>query len=355
MSTLVAPSVANKVQKAVSKQDVLQLIPQLEIEPFFIWRHLDRERIVGLIGDRGGGKSAGSSTMGLVDFMLEGKPLWSNMLIACDIEIDDETAQRYELNCGGVAHYKSQPLDKLALLNLDERYMNGCLVIEEINVDFANARRSMSNTNIDFDMVCQQLRKFKTSLVYNVIDEMFIDVQLRTLTDIMIKTYDTAFDLDALERKKPAGVDFKWSIYPLSAYLVGEQNKFAVTKKPLPPVYFNFAPWHGIYDSTRYQKSEVYSMSRALKAKLMVKSSPEMEAEIEKWAWLEAAIRELADAGRGVISRSELWQYLKVHEKGLSINRVGQELPRFGIVPHGRESYQLQPRALGGVRELQPA
>jgi len=214
-----------------SKQAILQMIPQYEISPIFTREHLDREIVLGTIGDRGGGKSGSDAVIATVEFLLAGKPVWSNMVISCDITIDDETAMKYGLNSGGVAHYESLPLDKDALLKLYETYREGCLLIEEINVQYSNVRRFMTNTNIDFNETCQQLRKFKVSLLYNVIDEMFIDPQLRSLTDIFISTYDTAFDLDSLDRKKPAGLDFCWKIYPMTGYLRGEQGRYLAIKK----------------------------------------------------------------------------------------------------------------------------
>ena len=179
-------------KREIAKEDLLKLIPKLHINQgnyLFYQEYLDREYVLGTIGDRGGGKSGTDAVVSFVDFMLRGKPVWSNMKIQCDIFVGDESAREAGLGSGGVAHYESLPLEKGALLKLDERYRDGCLVIEEINVQYSNVRRFMSNTNVDFNEVCQQLRKFKTSMIYNVIDEMFIDSQLRALTDIFIKTY----------------------------------------------------------------------------------------------------------------------------------------------------------------------
>ena len=41
----------------LTKQDILQMIPQYHIRSIFIRQHLDREIVIGTIGDRGGGKS----------------------------------------------------------------------------------------------------------------------------------------------------------------------------------------------------------------------------------------------------------------------------------------------------------
>ncbi len=302
--------------QSLKRQQILQLIPQFEIKPIFLREHLNREIVIGTVGDRGGGKSGSDAVTGIVDFLLAGKPVWSNMEIRCDIEIDNDTAMKYGLNYGGIAHFQSQSLEKAALLRLDETYRDGLLLIEEINVQYANARKALTNTNCDFNEVCQQLRKFHTSLIYNVIDEMFIDIQLRALTDVFLKTYDTAFDLDSLEQHKQAGLDFKWSIYPMSGYLAGEQGKYVITKKPLPPIFLHFGSWRGVFDTGHYQEKGTYSMNRrdkekaALEANISVESSPEMVKHTTEWAWLAEAARDMKEAGQHIMEPRDLVRWL---------------------------------------------
>ena len=313
-----APSVEKEI---ITRENVLRLIPQHYIDSIFLRPHLDRELVIGTVGDRGGGKSGTDAVLGLAMFMLAGKPVWSNIKIQCDIQIDNATAREHGLNSGGVAYYESLPLEKVALLKLDETYRNGCLVIEEINVQYSNVRRFMTNTNIDFNEVCQQLRKFRTSLIYNVIDEMFVDPQLRALTDIFIMTYDTAFDLDSLAAHKQTGIDFKWKVFPLSGYLAGEQNKYSITHKSLPSVFFHFEPWRGVYDSMRHQEKGTYSLNKrekeaALKAQFSTEYSEDLEkdkAEYDKkWAELDGAIINMSRNGTKEIERYLLYDELGI-------------------------------------------
>lgn len=317
---------------SVTKADVLKLIPRQFISPVFWIRHYNREVVIGTIGDRGGGKSGSDAVLAMTDFMLMGKPVWSNMDIGADIEINDDAARQFGLKGGGVASFHSQPLEKDALLGLDERYRNGCLVIEEINVQYSNVRRFMTNTNVEFNEVCQQLRKFRTSLIYNVIDEMFIDPQLRALTDIFIRTYDTGFDIDARSVRKPLGVDFSWRVYPMSGYLAGEQGRYAITKKPLDRIYLHFAPWRGIYDSMQHQEKGKYSTTKkereaSLKANITADSSPEMEREMAEWRWLIERVRQWRQDGIKTLSSSQLVQML-----GRPITRAIREaLPVWGV------------------------
>lgn len=297
--------------KTITKDEVLRLIISHMIRPIFIRPHLDAGQmwafLAGFIGDRGGGKSAGSAVTGLVDHMMSGKKVYSNMTIAMDIEVEDAVAQSFGLNSGGVVHYESLPLDKDALLDLDDRYRRSCLVIEEINVQFSNVRRTMANTNVDFNQVVQQARHLEMSIIYNVIDEMFIDPQLRTLTDAFIRTYDTAFDIDSLQNGKPRGIDFKWTIYPWTGYLAGEQNK----RKPMPPVFFHFEDWRGVYNTLQNQERGIYSMStkdknKRLMMKMSAESTPEMVDDLNQTKFVRELALKLKNEGRDELSAAEL-------------------------------------------------
>jgi hypothetical protein len=304
------------VDKRYTKDEILRLIVAQEIKPIFLRPHLDSNHkwalIAGWIGDRGGGKSAGTAVTAVVDQMISGKSVPSNMLIKCDIQVDDNVARDYGLNSGGTVHYESEKLEKDALLNFSEKDRGKCFVVEEINVEYANARRPMANTNIDTNETVQQARHYEISILYNVINEMFIDSQIRTMTDIFVKTYDTAFDLESLETKKERGLDFKWEVYPWSAYLCGEQGKYKNTHKPLPPIYLPFKPWRGIYSTLISQKKGIYSLSTRDKnkqflASITAESSPEIQDHFNKWGYLYPKVVEIYESG---VKEMELYELL---------------------------------------------
>jgi hypothetical protein len=324
-----APSPSSTTFK---KDDVLRLIVAQEIKPLFLRPHLDQRYLwaflCGFIGDRGAGKSGSCAVVSLVDRMVSGQKVFSNMKIKTDILVDDDIAAKYGLKSGGAVHYESEDLDKDALLDLDEKYRRSCLVIEEINVEYSNVRRAMSNTNVDFNQVAQQLRHFETSLIYNVINEMFIDPQLRSLTDVFVKTSDTAFDIDALNAKKPRGLDFKWEIIPTSAYLRGEQGK----NKRLPPAYFHFADWQGCYDDMINQTKGIYSVSTKDKnkkflAKVSTESSGEMTEHFTQWQWLVDMIQSWKKDGVRFLTRKEI---IRMIGRPLT-DSVRRELPVWGV------------------------
>lgn len=308
------------LDKAVTKDDVLRLVvAKLARNQWLFMRpKMKGEReyaiILGTIGERGGGKSGSDAVLALVEHAFMGKKLYSNMHIGCDVVIGDEMAWRETnglLKTGGTISYRSEPLEKNALLNIDERYYRSCILIEEINVQYSNVRRFMSNTNVDFNETAQQIRKMESSLIYNVIDEMFIDTQLRYLTDIFLKTYDAAYDESNFGRK-PRGVDFMWKVFPMSGYLAGEKKKYSNTKKALPPVCFHFGAWRDSYNDMKHQQKGLYSLSTKDKINMMmsVESSEEMEAHHNKWDWLEDKIRILKNQGIKLMPAPKFKAYL---------------------------------------------
>ncbi len=354
--------------KEVTKDQVLRLIVRNMIRPIFIRRHLNAEQewalVIGAIGDRGGGKSGSEAVIALVDHMMDGKICYSNMKISCDIEVEDEIARHFGLNSGGIVHYESEDLDKAALLKLDNRYTKCCILIEEINVQYSNVRRFMSNTNVDFNEVAQQLRKLESSLLFNVVDEMFIDPQLRTLSDIFIKTYDTAFDVNNLANHKHRGLDFMWRVYPWSAYLCGEQGKYDKARKPIDGVVCHFGPWRGIYNSQRHQEKGIYSLStrdknKMLQAEVTAESSPEMKEHFDEWGYLYSVVSELYQSGCKEILEAELFDRLnldpaKEHEAAVYLTRTMRLRSRWS---GGMKYYTFPSRVFEkrSERELVPA
>ena len=343
------------------KQKVVNLIPGAILCPLFLKQHLHREVIIGIIGSKGEGKSASSASIALIDGAMRGKTFYSNMNISCDIAVDPYTARSMThgmLTDGGVAHYQSLPLDKEALLKLDDKYRGAYIVIEEINVQYSNTRRTQTNTNIDFNMVVQELRHLESTLIYNVVDEMFIDTQLRTMTDIFIKCEDTAYSLDNMAKRKEPGMDIKWTVYPMSPWVCGRERSYYATQKPLDPMFFHFGMFRGIYDDKEFQHKGVYSMNAKMKAamedkelplEMSIDSDPEVELHKLRYGWLRDKVVSLRNqSGIEFIIDTELWGILGIAQMGETPHSMGKILPSYGIHKHhqgkfGRWFYQIDP------------
>ena len=338
MVTTLTRAALSAVERAVTKEDVLKLIPQYEIRSILRRHHLNRTIIIGLIGQRGDGKSGSGAGISLVDFMFEGYPCHSNMGIRCDLEIDEETAWKYGLRSGGIAHYESIPLDKEALLKFDERFRKTLIFGDEINMELSDARRSMSNTNIWSSNVAQELRHLEAHLVYSVIDEMFIDVRLRTLTDIFLRCEDTALSEDGLNSRQREGITIKWTPYAMTGYLAGRERSYYLTHKTLAPVHFNFGLLHGIYNDKQLQATMkakygvVIKKAGAgeMKATISVDSA-RADKHFEDWGWLLEKAKILRDKGITTIKPYELWQFLELDKRNVKPTALGSMLPNCGI------------------------
>jgi hypothetical protein len=342
-------------QPLLTREDILKKIVGLELKPIFKRQHLNREVIIGLVGLRGDGKSGSGAVIALLDYLMNGEPVWSNMAIGVSITVDDATARKWTngtMKHGGTVTFRSQPLDKEGLLRFDPRYNHGCYFVDEINMEFAESRRAMSNTNLYMDRVAQQLRKYQNSLIYTVINEMFVDSRIRELTDIFIRCEDTALSMEGLAARKPTGVDFKWTIYPMSGYMLGREQSYYVTKRPLSPVYLHFEPWRGIYNDklAQAQGKMKYGFNLTEKAsnatlgigEVETKQSAETVDNIVQFKWLENIVNDrmiIDDEGneRMFIPQAEVLEYPEIVATGWSKAELSHTLKQlFNIVTVAR-------------------
>jgi hypothetical protein len=202
------------------------------------------------------------------------------------------------------------------------------------------------------DRVAQQLRKYQNSLIYTVINEMFVDSRIRELTDIFIRCEDTALSMEGLAARKPTGVDFKWTIYPMSGYMLGREQSYYVTKKPLSPVYLHFEPWRGIYNDklAQAQGKMKYGFNLTEKAsnatlgigEVETKQSAETVDNIAQFKWLENIVNDrmiVDDEGneRMFIPQAEVLEYPEIVATGWSKTELSHTLKQlFNIVTVAR-------------------
>jgi len=309
-------------ERVLSLRDVVQY----ELPPLFRRHHLGRDFIIGLIGDRGDGKSIGGAVITLLDYMIESDICWSNMKITASFDIDAETAGDYGFNSGDRVQFASEELDKHKLLTFDPEYSDGVFFTDEINIYLADARRSMSHQNLGAADFGQELRKLRSAWVYTSIHEMFVESRIRDITDVFILTKDTALSPKGLAQKRPPGIDFEWTIYPMTRKLTGE--RYADTRKPLPPIYLHGKKFWGSIDTYERQERKKWVIPTEnieLEESLVV-----VEAR-SKWGWLYEKILALHNQGISSIQDDVLWKYLQVKERGISTNAVGRQLKAMGI------------------------
>jgi len=254
--------------------------------------HLNRDWIIGFIGERGSGKSIGGANVSIRDFMMNDEPCWSNMRMKLSVDVSDEWANRFGIAQGGRVLYEAEKLEKQEFLRLDSRYEGGCIFLDEPNIEYGEARRSNTNTNLATDTAVQELRKLQCGLVYAVINEMYVDVRIRENTDIFISCKDVALNPQNLNAKMKQGHVFEWYLFPMTARFAGNGNTFKDTHKPVGPVQITMRDMWGSIDTYERQlRDGKYSEMKQLMPVEMIEN-PEAVKEKDRWSWLYKKIEE---------------------------------------------------------------
>ncbi len=310
-------------------------IVQFEIPPLFRRQHLNRDVIVGFKGDRGDGKTTGAAAVDIMDYMIAGEPCWSNLNVTASFVISDKTAQCYGFDKGGLANFRSLPLDKNRFLAMDEEYHDGVFFIDEINLWLADARRSMSNQNLFSDDVGQQLRKLKSAIIFTCISEMFVDIRLRDMVDIFVETRDLALSREGLEEKWQPGRQFQWTIYPISRKLTGE--RYASSRQTLSAV-FHGKPFWGAFDTLKRQKREKLIKTPGISATVTLTEDPVVTKARDDWSWLTGLGMEMYRTEEDYIRADDIMALPIVKEKGISQAELSRKLEAFCLIKSVRKS-----------------
>jgi hypothetical protein len=323
---------------ALSLEDIIQF----ELPPLFRHQHLNRDLIVGWVGPRGGGKSISGGLELVMDYGLQGEPTWSNAKVKATFDVDDRTAAGYGLR-GGQAVFEAGPLDKYKLLKFSPEYRGGAFFTHEINIWLADARRSMSNLNLEAVDIGQELRKLESAWIYDCIHEMFVDVRLRDFTDIFVQTRDTALTAEGMARKQPQGHEFEWYIYPMTGKLNGVT--YAETGRPIGPIYVKGKQLWGLVDTMKRERREKYPEAApgGEPPGFELGEPPDITERYSKWGFLAEAILRLHNAGYTEIHSQELWEYVGLRDRGLSSAEAGKQLAALGV-RYGRAA----PKEMGG-------
>ncbi len=312
-------------------KDLRELI-KFTVRAWLRREHLNRDCCTILVGDRGDGKSTTGASLVVRDNMMAGDPCASNMHIKSTILVPDSMANPFGLD-GGEVVFESEELDKTALLSLSDKYKGYAIFVDETNIYMADARRAMSNSNLASSDLGQELRKLDASLTGTCIDEMFVDPRIRDAADNFIKCEDTALSPEGLKARKRPGQEIKWMVYPMSRKLCG--YRYADLRRPLGPFYIPNKGMWGIIDTWQKQDRSHYKfktpVAGALEATTEITRNPRtLEVEGE-WGWLYDEIIKLKKQGHRIIRRDVLWDHLGLKERGLTEDKVGQQLREMGI------------------------
>lgn len=277
--------------QAVSLEDIVKHT----VRALFRRYHLNRDWIIGLVGDRGSGKSLGGANVAIRDFAMNDEPLWSNMRIGLGVDVSESLAGQFGVERGLVV-YQSEHIEKQAFLSLDERYEGGCLFFDEFNLEYGEARRSSANVNLMTDRAIQQLRKMQCGLIYTVLNEMYVDTRIRENTDLFIRCSDVAFKPENLRQKMRQGVQFEWLLYPMTAKLFGYGQTYPDTNKPVGPIQVTMGYlWDSIDTYERQAAGKMkYTDSKEL-LPVQMAEDPLVVKERDRWGWLDPKLTKFYD------------------------------------------------------------
>lgn len=328
------------------KEQCLRYIVHQVLEPTGLRDFaLNRDIVIGLIGDRGSGKSVGGSQIIVRDGIVRGEPCFANIGITPQFEISDEMAQawcgaEYGLKEGGTVSYSSQELDIYKFLQFSDEYRNGWIFIDEINIALADARRSMSYQNLGAADIGQQLRKLRSGFIYTCISEAFVDVRIRDITDFVIKSHDALFSRDN-KIAQCEGEYFTWTIYPVTekaAYILRTYQRYIGPGKGVEPVTATISgkSWWGIIDTWQHQQRRKYKGNvTSGDVNESIHENQEIVVAKRDWGWLEKVAQRIVEYGMsdsGMVPAYEVMQWPEVIESGLSQRQLTSQLnSRFNI------------------------
>lgn len=266
----------------------------------------NRSLIIGFIGARGSGKSVGAARTVIMDYMLMRKQVWSNMEIAFNLI---QKGQRIPV--------KSKPLDKLSLVELDKVYSDGLIYVDEVNL-LAEARRAMSQENLMFSYILQQLRKRRLNILWSAQSELHCEDRLRFQTDIFIMCEDVSI------KKQHCGIGelSLWKAYDYSGVVKGRVPQ----RNSDDAIFYRGVQWNKPWWNT-FSTWEIQDVA--------IKTKQEKNAEREEAQGIAAEIAEYMRREAPKVSARELWKGWNIEEDHQMKIQVGSELHKLGIIKEG--------------------
>lgn len=286
-------------------------------------------KVMGFVGPWGSGKSISGAGVTILDYMVDGYTVFSNMDIRFFVRVGDM-----------VAGYHTEPLVKADLFKL--QLYDALLFVDEINIEFADSRRAISNKNLQFSKVIQLIRKRHLNMIYTVISEMYVDNRVRDMTSLFVKCGDILLMPGNLGQPFDFGERISWKVYDMMGIL--NKGSYHYTKEPAVETIFNAKRFWRTYDTDLVQGEGQTSYSSLDDA---MEDEPDINMQINRaqyladyhrdFSWLEDIVIEMMEDGRAEIPVDEIYSKPEVQDSGITQNLLTKMI---------RENYQIRAKTV---------
>lgn len=272
----------------------------------------NRTLVTGLIGARGSGKSCTGSAITVYDYLIHGRPVWSNMEIMVTFRYKDASIT-----------YRTVDFEKLNLFKLDRSFQGGCLFLDEINIEFSEARRSTRTSNLQFSYMLQQLRHRDLDLVFTTQSDTWLDQRLRFQTDLFIYCKDAALTPSGRENGAKLGHYSYLDVYDFSGIYTGQS--YTSGDWPIWTGTFWMRPFWGVYDTF-----EIQGMDEGPGIGIQIRETERLTELKRKQDEVEILISEFRGRGIKKVPSSLMWTVAGAESRSEQ-TRLGMALARAGI------------------------
>jgi len=303
--------------------------------------------VFGFIGRRGAGKSAGASYLSIFDYLIRGRPVFSNIELAVKVVYRDCEIE-----------FHSRPWSGVDLLNLEDAE-GGLILNDEANIATGGSMRMMSNANIAFTNQLQQLRKKRLSMVWNAQRWNNVDSNTLWQTDFVIMTED-AWNSKSYKPVCP-GDKSLWKVCDVS----GMSGKYDINYDLGHKYISQFEVWNGMvwirpfwsafptYASQSDNYKQQFDLKRASEQaefnEVLRKKKTSYERGVVE-SMLQTALNMVRRGEEGILYNDELWEQIGTKRR----SNVGKEIRKcFTREREGsgdREFYYLL-RPMGDIDE----
>lgn len=279
---------------------------------------------IALIGPRGSGKSVGLTGIVVLDGLLAGRRVISNMPVAVNVRYRD---------CEKV--FRTEDLDASMMLNENEfnaNYYDALIAIDEVNTYVADSQRTMSNQSFFFANILQQMRHRKLDFIFTTQSESMNTNRVRFQTDFYIQCRDAAM-FHGQPSANDIGRKSHWKIHDMSGLVTGEVMHKDARTYAVPPftekIFWNTPFWE-CYDTQQMQKREKHIAKKPGNGHvdgIDIEKLESLKATYERPVDL---ISKAIDLGMDRIEKKQLWETLGISGNQSMQTKIGHAMNELG-------------------------